>query len=98
MAFSYLRDRDAGVERTLWNCARTPRPDRRQCMKQQVLLTATPVTAATPVPAATPAGPVELTGVRRKDAPAAQPVATPRPSAFPQASSNSRRLAIGSDR
>ncbi len=67
MAFSYWRDRDAGIERPLWNCALTKRADRRQCMKQQVLLSAVPVAAAT-VPAAVPVakGPEDLGGVRRK--------------------------------
>lgn len=68
MAFSYWRDRDAGIERPLWNCTLTKRADRRQCMKQQVLLSAVPVAAATPVPAAAPVakGPEDLGGVRRK--------------------------------
>ncbi len=65
MAFSYLRDRDTGVEKALWNCAQTKRPDRRQCMKQQVLLTASPAPAATPSAAAAKQ-PDELVGVRRK--------------------------------
>ena len=58
MTFSYWRDRDAGIEKTLWNCAQVHRADRRQCMKQQVLLTAAPVAASDP-----------LGGVRRKPAP-----------------------------
>ncbi|MGO8610168.1 hypothetical protein ACC848_45290, partial [Rhizobium johnstonii] len=48
----------------LWNCVEFSRPDRTQCMKQQVLLTAMPVATVTPVPAATPVA--ELGGVRRK--------------------------------
>jgi hypothetical protein len=63
MTFSYWRDRDAGVEKTLWNCAQARRPDRRQCMKQQVLLTM-PAVAPAAVPAAK--APDVLTGVRRK--------------------------------
>lgn len=65
MAFSYSRDRDAGLERPLWNCALTKRADRRQCMKQQVLLTAVPVAVAMPTPVPTK-GPEDLGGVRRK--------------------------------
>ena len=64
MTFSYLRDRDAGVEKTLWNCVQVQRADRRQCMKQQVLLTGAPAPAATPTPAAKVAE--DLGGVRRK--------------------------------
>ncbi len=78
MAFSYLRDRDTGVEKALWNCAQTKRPDRRQCMKQQVLLTASPAPAATPSAAAAKQ-PDELVGVRRKADVA--PSATPTPPA-----------------
>jgi Cell Wall Hydrolase len=77
MSFSYIRDRAAGLERTLWNCGefrgKTP------CMKRQVLY-------ATPAPAegalAPPAlvatrGPTDLTGVRRKEpTPAPTPTAT----------------------
>nr|WP_241769015.1 cell wall hydrolase [Sphingomonas melonis] len=68
MAFSYWRDRDAGIERPLWNCTLTKRADRRQCMKQQVLLSAVPVAAPTALPAAAPVakGPEDLGGVRRK--------------------------------
>ncbi|MBI0474965.1 cell wall hydrolase [Sphingomonas sp. MA1305] len=81
MTFSYLRDRPAGVEKSLWNCEQLPRPDRTQCMKRQVLLapaaapTATPV--ATPKPTTDPRGPTELGGVRRKGEPAAATSAKP---------------------
>ncbi len=64
MTFSYLRDRDAGIDKTLWNCTQVQRPDRRQCMKQQVLLTAVPAPAATPTPAVKTTE--DLGGVRRK--------------------------------
>jgi hypothetical protein len=72
MTFSYLRDRDAGLERTLWNCAQVRRTDRRQCMKQQVLLTALPAPAATPTKA-----PEVLDGVRRKAEAVQAPPAKP---------------------
>lgn len=76
MAFSYSRDRAAGIEKPLWNCTLTKRADRRQCMKQQVLLSAVPVVAATPTPVAAK-GPEDLGGVRRKGdvAPGAAPAA-----------------------
>ncbi|UUL83720.1 cell wall hydrolase [Sphingomonas qomolangmaensis] len=66
MAFSYLRDSARGYERTLWNCDRFARPDRRDCMKRQVLQA--PKRDATPAAAAaTPAPPVpDLSGVRRR--------------------------------
>ena len=76
MTFSYLRDRAAGLERTLWNCREVRRQNPRECMRQQLLLTAVPVTfslpAASPTPTAparaatTPVrGPTDLGGVRR---------------------------------
>ncbi len=34
MSFSYLRDRSAGLERTLWNCEQFPRDNRRECMRR----------------------------------------------------------------
>ena len=69
MTFSYYRDRDAGIDKMLWNCGQAKRVDRRECMKQQVLLTATPVAKDADV----------LGGVRRKaePVPAAAPVAAP---------------------
>jgi Cell Wall Hydrolase len=36
--YSYLRDRTAGFDKSLWNCALFPRPDRKQCMKRRVML------------------------------------------------------------
>ena len=75
MTFAYLRDRTAGVERTLWNCQQVPRADKRQCMKQQVLPVAAP--SPTPSPSAMPKGPVELEGVRRRAAPAPAPSSSP---------------------
>jgi hypothetical protein len=75
MSFSYLRDRDAKFERTLWNCEQFPRPSRTQCMLRQV----TPVTAITPAPssplAQPPRGPGELEGVRHRTAPLADSTA-----------------------
>jgi spore germination cell wall hydrolase CwlJ-like protein len=86
MSFAYLRDRSGGLERTLWNCAQTPRADPRQCMRAQVLLP-TPAPLASPAPLATPLPPrlaPELEGVRRRirppgTAPAPRPSASPRP-------------------
>jgi spore germination cell wall hydrolase CwlJ-like protein len=37
MSFSYLRDRARNIDKPLWNCAEFSRPDRTQCMKQQVI-------------------------------------------------------------
>lgn len=87
MTFSYLRDRTVGIERTLWNCRQVKRASPRECMRQQVLLTASPAPAATPVPAPTPAAVPkaatqrsigELGGVRRS-----RPAPTPSPGATP---------------
>jgi spore germination cell wall hydrolase CwlJ-like protein len=82
LSFSYLRDRDAKLEKTLWNCAEFPRKIPAQCMKRQVMR-ATPVAApVVAVPEQPLAGPIpELNGVRRKQdtatraVPATAPVA-----------------------
>jgi len=81
MTFSYRRDREIEVERSLWNCQQTPRPAKNQCMRQQVLLGPTPVPTPTPTPAAVPTrGPADLDGVRRAPGPATSPPgATPSP-------------------
>ena len=69
MAFSYLRDRPNGLERTLWNCTVFPRAQPSQCMRRQVGMTAAPV----------PAAPVlrvpVLDGVRRAPRPTPTPIA-----------------------
>ncbi len=68
LSFSYLRDRAAGYEKTLWNCTQFKPVAGRQCMKRQLMR----ATAAQPLPdpedtpdAAVP----ELDGVRRKPSP-----------------------------
>ncbi|WEK43060.1 MAG: cell wall hydrolase [Candidatus Sphingomonas colombiensis] len=70
MSFSYIRDKSAGLDRTLWNCnefkARLP------CMKRQMLhLPVVGAAAATEIaiPVNAPKGPPELSGVRRKPPP-----------------------------
>lgn len=65
MSFSYLRDRDAGLERALWNCREFPRTGPGLCMRRQVV----PVTAAAPAP---PNGPEPLDGIRKRDDPPAE--------------------------
>ncbi len=69
MAFSYLRDKPAGLERTLWNCTLYPRTRPGGCMKRQPLPAPTP-SALLPVLR----GPAELGGLRRPT-----PTATPTP-------------------
>lgn len=81
MAFSYLRDTVAGLERTLWNCKFYPTTPATRCMKRQTLTVAppAPVSSPTPQPIPAPAPPGDLTGVRRASAspnevkPATQP-------------------------
>jgi hypothetical protein len=77
LSFSYLRDRPAGYERTLWNCAQFKPVAGRLCMKRQLLR----ATAAPPIPDSEPAAapPVaQLDGVRRKPVhPAAVPAPAP---------------------
>ncbi|WP_425229901.1 cell wall hydrolase [Sphingomonas sp.] len=78
MTFAYLRDRPAGLERTLWNCRQSPRLSRTDCMKVQVLSppAETPAPAPLPLATATPRGPAELTGVHRRGA---SPAVAPAP-------------------
>ncbi len=83
LSFSYLRDRAAGVEKTLWNCAEFPRKVPAQCMKRQAMR-AVPVAAATVAPADTAAMAVvpELNGVRRRPgAVTSPPMPAPTPAA-----------------
>ncbi|GGB31255.1 hypothetical protein GCM10011380_20780 [Sphingomonas metalli] len=78
MSFSYLRDRPAGLERTLWNCTQFPRTRPGGCMRRQPL----PGPSPTPTSAIiTPVmkGPPELGGVRRGPGPVATAVPTPAP-------------------
>ncbi|TPG12259.1 cell wall hydrolase [Sphingomonas oligophenolica] len=67
MTFSYLRDRSAAYEKALWNCQQVKRPDKTQCMKVQVYLTAQPVETTLPRPDTSklPRPTLELEGVRR---------------------------------
>ncbi|WP_336970081.1 cell wall hydrolase [Sphingobium aromaticiconvertens] len=65
MAFSYIHNADSGLQRALWNCALTPRADKRQCMRDR---TPGASQAAVAQPAATPAAQIpQLSGVRRKE-------------------------------
>jgi len=72
MSFSYLRDKDQGFGKALWNCAEFKRPSPIQCMRR------TPAAAVAPAPASSPT-PEVLSGVRRKPAPT--PTPTPSPAA-----------------
>jgi spore germination cell wall hydrolase CwlJ-like protein len=73
MSFSYLRDRGANLERTLWNCREFKRAA-GQCMKRAEIRMAPP---PPPVVEEEPArGPAELEGVRRKPAPVPEAAAT----------------------
>jgi hypothetical protein len=84
MAFSYLRDRPAGLERTLWNCTLYPATRPGGCMRRQPL----PAATLTPAPAtslkAVPPALKPLDGVRR-GVPAPQLTATPRSQSAGQA-------------
>ena len=53
MSFSYLRDKQHGYEKALWNCAQFQRASKGQCMKLQVLGVSLP----TPMPGAKPLTP-----------------------------------------
>ncbi|MEH3104641.1 MAG: cell wall hydrolase [Sphingomonas phyllosphaerae] len=73
MSFSYLRDKDAGLERELWNCREFPRTGPGLCMRRQVV--------PAPSPSTTPVlrGPGALDGVRRRE----EPLAAATPAALP---------------
>mgnify|MGYP001807189047 CR=1 FL=1 len=60
MSFSYIRDRESGLERTLWNC--TEFKSRTPCMRR-FTIRATPAAPD----AETAKGPAELDGVRRRE-------------------------------
>ncbi len=38
MSFSYLRIKGQGFEKALWNCAIFPRPDKKQCIRERVVV------------------------------------------------------------
>lgn len=73
MGFSYLRDRQTGYDRALWNCGQFPRAVPAQCMRGRTAMTATPTPAASP----TPRGPAAPSGVRKDIVPVPKPVDTP---------------------
>ncbi len=79
LSYSYTRDRQFKLDKSLWDCTTFQRPDRAQCMKRQMLLIDEPTlrrTAGAEPADAKPAGPAAkappLNGVRRT------PPATPR--------------------
>ncbi|WP_277981335.1 cell wall hydrolase [Sphingomonas phyllosphaerae] len=61
MSFSYLRNKDAGIERMLWNCKEFPRTGPGLCMRRQA------VSQLAPPSGPLPAGPEPLDGVRRRE-------------------------------
>ncbi|TCP36759.1 cell wall hydrolase [Sphingomonas sp. BK235] len=61
MSFSYLRNKDAGIERMLWNCKEFPRTGPGLCMRRQA------VSQLAPPSGALSAGPEPLEGVRRRE-------------------------------
>ena len=74
LSYSYTRNRQFDLDKSLWDCTLFPHPDRQQCMKRQILLVDEPATArladtvaADPAKPATtaPARAAPLTGVRR---------------------------------
>ncbi len=101
MSFSYLRDRNSGFEKTLWNCNEFHRADAAQCMKQQVYLPAVRPLADSVKPELLAGGvrapavvvtavPDGLPGVRRRaEVPVAK--ATPLPAAKPMAAASEGR-------
>jgi hypothetical protein len=37
LAFSYLRDSEAGFDKALWDCTIFPRPDKKQCIRKPII-------------------------------------------------------------
>lgn len=64
MRFSYIHDAGTGLQKSLWNCAQSPRANKQECMRQRV-----PVVIPPPAPVLGAAGdpPANLSGVRRKE-------------------------------
>lgn len=62
MSFAYIHNVTTGLQRSLWNCAQSPRSEASECMRQRTP-TAAPSSAA---PDAKP-GPPVLEGVRRRE-------------------------------
>lgn len=56
MSFAYIHNSGTGLQRTLWNCAQTPRDSKSECMRQRI-------PGLSP---AAPTGEAGLAGVRRK--------------------------------
>lgn len=78
MSFSYLRDRDIGFEKALWNCQQFVRADLRQCMKLQTFQQSAAAQSGTDAPAVG-AGPNPTADATLKEStpmPAASPPAT----------------------
>ena len=80
MAFSYLRDQPAGLERTLWNCTLFPHTRPGGCMRRDP---GSPVVAPSPSAAAplppSVRGPDSLGGVRRRGTGATATATVPAP-------------------
>ncbi|MDI1294574.1 MAG: cell wall hydrolase [bacterium] len=57
MAFAYIHNVGSGLQRSLWNCAQSPRVSKGDCMRQRVPAAAPPTVPIVP----------DLAGVRRKD-------------------------------
>lgn len=82
MSFSYLRNRDSGFGKALWNCTEFSRPSPVQCMRTRVVTPVlTPTRAVSPVTGERVELPGGLSGVRRRAEPApaapAPPATTP---------------------
>ena len=84
MGFSYLRDKDRLLEKSLWNCRQFPRANLLECMKQQVFVPASEPPLRDPlqgVQLVPNSGPPPLDGVRRKGEPTPTATASPTPAA-----------------
>jgi hypothetical protein len=74
LAFSYLRNRQQGFEKPLWNCNIFDRPDKRQCMRGRLGSAPKPLMPAQlqPTPAQAAASPAAKSGKKKgKPTPAA---------------------------
>jgi hypothetical protein len=76
MAFAYIHNVGSGLQRSLWNCAMTPRAAPAECMRARV------PTVMPPAPIRSSVG--ELSGVRRRFETVTIKPVTPPPPADPQ--------------
>ncbi|HKT78446.1 MAG TPA: cell wall hydrolase [Sphingobium sp.] len=79
MSFAYIHNVATGLQRSLWNCAQTPRGNGGECMRQRLPAATAPPAPGQEVKALPPA----LEGVRRKERFETVKIVPPAPAATP---------------